>query len=822
MADFLDAINRQRNDQRVAPLPFVLEREDEEDGLRCYLALAWTEATDEDIRSFVNTIPTRDGGTHELGMLAAVGTAVQRFMETHDLVKKGMEIKREDIREGLTAVLAVCVHEPQFQGQTKGRLNNPEIKAQVESMTRPALENFLLKNKSVGDAIAARVIQAAKAREASRAAASQVRRKTAISGRLNLPGKLHDCDSTNPEESELFIVEGDSAGGSAKQGRDRDIQAILPLKGKVLNAEQAGKAKVLDNKELTDIISALGCGMDDQYDPGRLRYGKVILLTDADSDGHHIATLLAHLLLPSCPGPFHRRAHLPGLPAALQDLLGQGNLSGRPTTPRRDRILAKLPKNAKPNITRFKGLGEMPAKLLLRDDARPGPPPAAPRRRSRRRPPLHRPHRQRPDGQGARGPLQVHHGRSLYCQGHRYLSVPSSTRQQSGMKARDPFAGRLILVVAVVVALGLCWAKWGAAVEASNRGSVQVRLGPRRPGRGRVRTRDWERAVELTRPDAQIRSRRRSEHSVSTPGRRLEWNTTKPPRQSTRAGSPMPQLEPEDLFVLGLMNARANQFDRSASSSGPRLTARETRAQSCSTTWRDSSASMQRLDEAADAARRLSPHARVWEARGLLLLGEILALLDDPKGSADVLRNALEREPKSSDAPLPLSHYRKRLARGLLRLGQPAEAAHCPRRGLQRRQCRQLRHRSPVAHEPRLASAKAISKKPPPRWRSPAHTAPKTRSFPSRARMWARRAVSRATANIARSPRKEPARSHLSPWPELARAPSARRAPGRPRRSQGHAHVRARERPDQGSTPALATRPSISWSSMPSESATST
>src|SRR5262249_56513443 len=134
-----------------------------------------------------------------------------------------------------------------------------------------------------GAAIAARVLQAAKARKASRAAASQVRRKTAISGRLNLPGKLADCDSTDPEVSELFIVEGDSAGGSAKQGRDRDIQAILPLKGKVLNAEQAGKAKVLDNKELTDIISALGCGMDDQYDPGRLRYRKIILFTPPDS-----------------------------------------------------------------------------------------------------------------------------------------------------------------------------------------------------------------------------------------------------------------------------------------------------------------------------------------------------------------------------------------------------------------------------------------------------------------------------------------------------------------------------------------------------------
>src|SRR4051794_21589386 len=363
VADFLDAINAQRTDQRVAALPFVLEREDEDEGVRCHLALAWTEATDEDIRSFVNTIPTRDGGTHELGMLAAVGTAVQRFMETHDLVKKGMEIKREDIREGLTAVLAVCVREPQFQGQTKGRLNNPEVRAQVESMVRPSLENFLHKNRSVGDAIANRVIQAARAREASRAAASQVRRKTAISGRLNLPGKLADCDSSDPEISELFIVEGDSAGGSAKQGRDRDIQAILPLRGKVLNAEQAGKAKVLDNKELTDLISALGCGMDDHYDPARLRYGKVILLTDADSDGHHIATLLLTFFYRHLPALLEEGRVYLACPPLYKITHGQ-ETQWAADDASRDRILAKLPKNAKPNITRFKGLGEMPAKLL--------------------------------------------------------------------------------------------------------------------------------------------------------------------------------------------------------------------------------------------------------------------------------------------------------------------------------------------------------------------------------------------------------------------------------------------------------------------------
>ncbi len=362
VADFLLAVNAARNDQRVTPQAFVLERD--EDDLRLALAIGWTEATDEEIRSFVNTIPTRDGGTHEQGLRKAIGAAVRKFMDTHDLVKKGMEIKEEDIREGLTAILSICIHEPQFQGQTKDRLNNPEVRSLVDSTVRPALEGYLLKNKTIGDAIANRVMQAARAREASRAAASQVRRKTAISNRLTLPGKLHDCDTSNPEESELFIVEGDSAGGSAKQGRDRDIQAILPLRGKVLNAEQAGKAKVLDNKELTDLVSALGCGMDDQYDPARLRYGKVILLTDADSDGHHIATLLLTFFYRHMPTLFTEGRVYLACPPLYKVSHGQDTFWAADDA-QRDKILAKLPKNAKVNITRFKGLGEMPAKLLF-------------------------------------------------------------------------------------------------------------------------------------------------------------------------------------------------------------------------------------------------------------------------------------------------------------------------------------------------------------------------------------------------------------------------------------------------------------------------
>lgn len=275
-----------------------------------------------------------------------------------------MEIKGEDIREGLVAILSIFIRDPQFQGQTKGRLNNPEVRAQIVSLVRPRLEDFLLKNKSVGDAIANRVIQAAKAREASRAAASQVRRKSPVSNRLNLPGKLADCDASDADQTELFVVEGDSAGGSAKQGRDRDTQAVLPLRGKVLNAEQAGKAKVLDNKELTDLVSALGCGMGDQYDPARLRYGKVIIMTDADSDGHHIATLLLTFFYRHLPGLLGDGRVFLACPPLYKIAYGQETHWALDDSSR-DKILAKLPKNAKPQITRFKGLGEMPPKLLF-------------------------------------------------------------------------------------------------------------------------------------------------------------------------------------------------------------------------------------------------------------------------------------------------------------------------------------------------------------------------------------------------------------------------------------------------------------------------
>ncbi len=372
LVDFVEYLNRRKTVANPSVIAFEAETpESHENHMSLELAMQWNTSYNESVHTFANTINTHEGGTHEEGFRASLTTLVNTWGEEWGLMKKPEDrVKGDDIREGLTAIISIKLGEPQFEGQTKTKLGNTEAKGFVQRLVNDQLGDWLQKNPAEGKDIVRKAQAAAQARIAARKARDLARNRKGLLGGGGLPGKLSDCQSTNPAECEVFIVEGDSAGGSARQGRDPRVQAILPIRGKILNVEKARLDKVLGNQEVQAIISALGTGVHEEFDLDKLRYHKVVLMADADVDGHHINTLLLTLLFrfmkPLIEGGYVYMAQPPlyrlrwNKPAEHEFVYSDSE---------RDALMAdgiaqgkKLPKENP--VQRYKGLGEMNAEEL--------------------------------------------------------------------------------------------------------------------------------------------------------------------------------------------------------------------------------------------------------------------------------------------------------------------------------------------------------------------------------------------------------------------------------------------------------------------------
>ncbi|HET6403300.1 MAG TPA: DNA topoisomerase subunit B [Candidatus Thermoplasmatota archaeon] len=372
--EFVQWLNRTRQ----ALHPDVIEVEGERDNIHVDLAMQWTDAYSENVFSFVNDINTHEGGTHAVGFKAALTRVLNKLARERKLLKDNEEdLQGDDTREGLTAILSVKVPDPQFEGQTKTKLGNSEVKGVVETLVGERLSTFFEENPRVINIILEKAIQAQRAREAARKARELTRRKGLLDG-MSLPGKLADCASKDPALSEIYIVEGDSAGGSAKQGRNREFQAILPLRGKILNVQKSRLDKILKNNEIQALITALGAGIQEtpgpkltadaepepgakkkeDFDLSKLRYHRVIIMTDADVDGAHIRTLLLTFFF-NYMYPLVEKGHVYIAQPPLYKIKKGKTERYAYNDAAKDAIIAELGGDEKVSIQRYKGLGEM-------------------------------------------------------------------------------------------------------------------------------------------------------------------------------------------------------------------------------------------------------------------------------------------------------------------------------------------------------------------------------------------------------------------------------------------------------------------------------
>lgn len=361
VASFVEYLNRKRAVEVIHPDVIYFSATAPDNNSTCEIAMQYTDSFNELILSFANNIHTVDGGTHEDGFKRALTRVMNDYARKYNILKEAdKNLSGEDVREGLTCVISVKVKEAQFEGQTKGKLGNTEISGLVSNLMSDKLMTFLEENPAVARAIFDKAMAASRAREAARKARDLVRRKSALEN-ATLPGKLADCQSRNPEETEIYIVEGDSAGGSAKGGRDRKFQAILPLWGKMLNVEKARLDRVYGNDKLMPVITALGTGIGEEFDLNKLRYGRVIIMADADVDGSHIRTLLLTFFY-RYMRPLVEEGHVYIAQPPLFRITKNKRHYYAYSDNERDEIMTQLQSGY--DIQRYKGLGEMDSEQL--------------------------------------------------------------------------------------------------------------------------------------------------------------------------------------------------------------------------------------------------------------------------------------------------------------------------------------------------------------------------------------------------------------------------------------------------------------------------